>query len=142
MKRAFKYGISLVLVLLIAQPAAAQSPETDRNFKQQFLRHFDYASRVLSLAKAMPAPKDVDVENLESLTAKEEVVAALEQSIEHVKNSIGNMQSSQLKETTELYGQKVNGQAVLMQLITHYSEHAGQAIAYARMNDIVPPWSR
>jgi uncharacterized damage-inducible protein DinB len=148
------------------------------NFKEQFNRHFDYASRVLSLAEAMPAdkyswrpdkevfsvervfthiarynfyylensldipaPGDVDVENIESITGKEEVVAILRQSIEHLKKSVKNMPTSKLKEETTLYGNTVNGQAVLMQLITHKSEHVGQAIAYARMNGIVPPWS-
>ena len=32
--------------------------------------------------------------------------------------------------------------AVLIDLETHMAEHLGQAIAYARMNGIVPPWSK
>ena len=31
--------------------------------------------------------------------------------------------------------------AVLTMLEMHVAEHTGQAIAYARMNGIVPPWS-
>jgi hypothetical protein len=31
---------------------------------------------------------------------------------------------------------------VLLQLVAHMNEHLGQSIAYARMNGIVPPWSR
>lgn len=178
-----KYLITLLtpLLLISAAPQAlqAQTSAESNNFKQQFQRHFNYSSRVLSLAKAMPAdtyswqpsegvysvakvfahiarynyyylessldipaPNGVDVENMESLTDKEEIVTALEQSITHVQNSISQMPTSKLSEQTQLYGQTVNGQAVLMQLITHYSEHVGQAIAYARMNDIVPPWNR
>jgi hypothetical protein len=26
--------------------------------------------------------------------------------------------------------------------LSHYEEHLGQSIAYARMNGIVPPWSK
>ena len=178
MRRYVPSLIALLLVFVITPSAGAQSSEQD-NFKQQFLQHFDYASRILSLAKAMPAesytwqpeegvytvakvyahiarynyyylessldipaPDNVDVENMESLINKEDVVTALEQSIEHVKTSINEMPAEKLDKMTELYGQSVNGQAVLMQLITHYSEHVGQAIAYARMNDVVPPWSR
>lgn len=148
------------------------------NFKEQFSGHFDYASRVLSLAETMPAekyswrpeedvfsvervythiarynyyylesslgipaPDDVDVENIESITGKENVVDILERSIQHVKQSIENMDESKLSEDMQMYGRTVNGQAVLMQLITHMSEHVGQSIAYARMNGIVPPWS-
>ncbi len=167
---------AFMVVALGIQPALGQ--ESANNFKDQFSQHFDYASRVLSLAKAMPAekyswrpseevssveevythiarynfyypqnslgipaPEDIDVENIESIRGKEEVVAILERSIEHLKESVEEMPASKLEEKTELYGRTVNGQAVLMQLITHMSEHVGQSIAYARMNGVVPPWS-
>lgn len=179
MKRYVPILLSLLIFMASNQPIQAQPSSKSNNFKRQFTRHFDYASRVLSLAKAMPAekyswrpmegtysvakvyahiarynfyylesslgipaPENVDIENMESLTNKEKVVSVLNQSIEHVKKSIKEMPASRLSEPAELYGQTVNGQAVLMQLITHYSEHVGQAIAYARMNKIVPPWSR
>lgn len=167
---------AFMVVALGIQSALGQ--ESANNFKSQFSQHFDYASRVLSLAKAMPAekytwrpseevssveevythiarynfyyphnslgipaPDDVDVENIESISGKEEVVEILERSIEHVKESVEQMEASKLEEKTELYGRTVNGQAVLMQLITHKSEHVGQSIAYARMNGVVPPWN-
>jgi len=176
MKKYIGVMLSVLAIFCMIQPLQAQ--ETN-NFKNQFNRHFDYASRVLSLAKAMPAdkyswrpeegvmsveevfthiarynfyylesslgisvPGYVDVENVESITGKKNVVAILEQSIEHVKESIKDMPVSKLKEETQMYGNTVNGQAVLMQLITHKSEHVGQSIAYARTNGIVPPWSK
>lgn len=173
------YGIvilsSLLIFLFSAQAIQAQE---SNNFKNQFLQHFDRASRVLALAEAMPAdlyswrpgegvfsveevyshiarynyyyleeslgipaPDDVDVENMESITGKEEVVDILKRSIEHVQEHIGEMPNSKIQAETEMYGRTVNGQAVLMQLVTHKSEHVGQAIAYARMNGITPPWS-
>lgn len=165
------------VIIIFSWMPTVQAQEIN-NFKEQFNRHFDYASRVLSLAEEMPAenyswrpdgevfsvervythiarynfyyleenlgisaPDDVDVENIESITGKEEVVDILKRSINHVKDAISTMPDSKLHEETELYGNTVNGQAVLMQLITHKSEHVGQAIAYARMNGIVPPWS-
>lgn len=175
MKRLKSLVFSVLLMFCVIQPLQAQDAN---NFKDQFNRHFDYASRVLSLAEAIPAdkyswrpekevmsveevythiarynyyylesslgisaPDDVDVENMESITGKENVVDILKRSIEHVKKAIKEMPDSKLQEETEMYGNTVNGQAVLMQLITHKSEHVGQSIAYARMNGIVPPWS-
>ncbi len=175
MKKMTGFLLSVLTVVCVVQPLQAQQ---SNNFKDQFIQHFDYASRVLSLAEEMPAgkyswrpeegvfsvervyahiarynfyylenslgipaPDDVDVENIESITGKEKVVNILARSIEHVKNAIKEMPESKLSEQTEMYGRTVNGQAVLMQLITHKSEHVGQSIAYARMNDIVPPWS-
>ena len=35
---------------------------------------------------------------------------------------------------------KVDG--VYLRIIVHANEHMGQLIAYARMNGIVPPWSK
>jgi uncharacterized damage-inducible protein DinB len=35
---------------------------------------------------------------------------------------------------------KVDG--VYLRIIVHANEHMGQLVAYARMNGIVPPWSR
>ncbi len=171
-------SIFLSFVVLASAVQTTQAQESGTDFKKQFSQHFDYASRVLSLAKAMPAekyswrpeegvssveevythiarynfyylkhslgtpvPDDVDVDNIESITGKEEVVEILERSIEYVKSQIEAMPDSKLQEQTELYGRTVNGQAVLMQLITHKSEHVGQAIAYARINGVTPPWS-
>ncbi len=177
MKALLKISLSVLLVLAIGyQPTNGQ--EANNNFKTQFSQHFQYASRVLSLAEAIPAdkydwrpeedvfsvervythiarynyyylesslgipaPDDVDIDSIESITGKDEVVDILERSIEHVKKSIGKMPESKLAKSTEMYGRTVNGQAVLMQLITHMSEHVGQSIAYARMNGITPPWS-
>lgn len=167
--------LSVLTIICLIMPLQAQD---SNNFKDQFSGHFDYASRVLSLAEAMPAdkyswrpeegvmsveevythiaqynfyylesslgipaPEDVDVENIESITGKENVVAILERSIKHVKEAIKEMPVSKLQEKNQMYGNTVNGQAVLMQLITHKSEHIGQSIAYARMNGVVPPWS-
>ena len=84
----------------------------------------------------------MDVDNIESITGKEQVVDILERSIEHVQSEIKEMPASKLRQQTELYGRSVNGQAVLMQLINHMSEHVGQSIAYARVNGVVPPWNR
>lgn len=172
-------AVSVILVALLSLWCVPSLHAQDsNNFKKQFNQHFDYASRVLSLAEKMPeelyswrpedevmsveevythiarynyyyleenlgipAPEDVDVENIESITGKENVVDILKQSIEHVKEAIKEMPDSKLQEKTELYGNMVNGQAVLMQLITHKSEHVGQSIAYARTNGITPPWN-
>jgi uncharacterized damage-inducible protein DinB len=88
------------------------------------------------------APDGVDWQNLESVTDKETIVAALRASIEHVRKAAGAMTEENLTRLTGLYGQEVPGWAVLFQLLSHMNEHVGQSIAYARMNGIVPPWSR
>lgn len=78
----------------------------------------------------------------ESVTEKERVVAILEGSMEHVRSLVEGMSEEDLERPTTLYGRRVGEWAVLFQLVTHMNEHLGQAIAYARMNGVVPPWSR
>ncbi|MDA0328013.1 MAG: DinB family protein [Gemmatimonadetes bacterium] len=78
----------------------------------------------------------------ESVTDKAEVVAILAASMDYVREVAGAMSDDQLEESTMLYGRRVGQWAVLLQLVTHMNEHLGQSIAYARMNQIVPPWSR
>lgn len=76
------------------------------------------------------------------LREKEEVVEALERSLEYVRGVMQGMSDEALNSGTRLYGRDVASWAVLLQLVAHMNEHLGQAIAYARMNEVVPPWSR
>lgn len=90
----------------------------------------------------IPAPDGVDVDGLESITAKDRVLELFELSVEHVRESVKRMTERDLTALTTLYGREVAGWAVLFQLLSHMNEHVGQSVAYARMNGIVPPWSR
>ncbi|MGH7574338.1 MAG: DinB family protein [Longimicrobiales bacterium] len=87
------------------------------------------------------APDGVDWENFETITDKETVVRVLDESIAHVRRAMDTMTEADLTRQATLYGREVAGWAVLTQLVAHMNEHVGQAIAYARMNRIVPPWS-
>lgn len=141
----FNYSSQRLLDLARAMPAEkfSWSPDGEAYTFERVCMHiarYNYLYPDNSLS--IPAPEDVDLENIESITGKKEVIARLERSVNHVKDVMEQMPESKLSEEAELYGRTVNGQAVLMQLITHMSEHVGQAISYARMNDVVPPWNR
>lgn len=73
---------------------------------------------------------------------KDRVVEILAESMEHVRRVAAGMSTEDLNRMTRLYGRDVGHWAVLLQLLTHMNEHLGQSIAYARMNRVVPPWSR
>jgi uncharacterized damage-inducible protein DinB len=88
------------------------------------------------------APAGVDLDAMEAVRSKDDVVRALEQSREYVRTAVRPMTADQLAQRTRLYGREVEHWAVLVQLVSHMNEHLGQAIAYARMNGVVPPWSR
>jgi uncharacterized damage-inducible protein DinB len=88
------------------------------------------------------APPEVDWQNFESITDKARIIELLVESIEHVRTSVSDMGEADLTRSTMLYGRRVAGWAVLFQLLAHMNEHVGQSVAYARINGIVPPWSR
>ena len=90
----------------------------------------------------VPAPTGVDLSTMEDITNKEEVTRILRQSVAHVREAAQSMSEAELKDMTRLYGRDVAKWTVLLQLISHMNEHVGQSVAYARMNGIVPPWSR
>jgi len=76
------------------------------------------------------------------ITDKEEAMETLIASMDHVRSALGAMSDDELDEPTMLYGRQVGSWAVMLQLVAHMNEHLGQSIAYARMNGVVPPWSR
>lgn len=102
--------------------------------------HYNYAYPSQNMGVAAPA--GVDLGSMEAVRAKEQVVRALEQSQTYVRDAVSTMSSADLAHMTQLYGRDVQRYAVLVQLVAHMNEHLGQSIAYARMNGIVPPWSR
>lgn len=90
----------------------------------------------------VPTPAGVSLATMEQITDKDEIVALLERSNDHVKQLVQRATDAQMQQQTRLYGRDVQQWAVLFQLLAHMNEHLGQSVAYARMNDIVPPWSR
>jgi uncharacterized damage-inducible protein DinB len=88
------------------------------------------------------APAGVDMDAMEAGRDKDDVVRALEESRDFVRGLVGSMPADAMARQTRLYGREVQHWTVLLQLVAHMNEHLGQSIAYARMNGVVPPWSR
>jgi uncharacterized damage-inducible protein DinB len=90
----------------------------------------------------VPAPSGVDLAGMESIGSKAELVTLLQRSGEHVRAVVAEGSDADWTASTSLYGRNVQRWTVLLQLLAHMNEHLGQSIAYARMNGVVPPWSR
>ena len=74
--------------------------------------------------------------------SREQTVADLEASFAHLKATMMKTTSATLMNPVDMFGQKSTQQGLWILTTTHLHEHLGQAIAYARMNGIVPPWSK
>lgn len=91
------------------------------------------------------APEGIDTGTMEETfpsRGRAAIIEELERSMTHVRDLVTAMDPAELEAPTRLYGRDVATRAVLLQLLTHMHEHLGQSIAYARMNGVVPPWSR
>ena len=100
--------------------------------------NFMYLDQNLGIAP----PNGFDYADIESIRDKEKVREIHEMSVRHVMEQVGALTETKLAAQTELYGRTVQGWTVLLQLVSHMNEHVGQSVSYARMNGIVPPWSR
>ena len=57
-------------------------------------------------------------------------------------SAIEGLSDEQLMQSVNVFGRQTNWMGAVLLLQTHSHEHLGQAIAYARSNGVVPPWSQ
>lgn len=88
-------------------------------------------------------PQNLDLRNLEqSGMNKAEAVDLLSQSYKHVGEAIKAMDQEQLDKSVSFFGNDVSSRQAMLFLGNHVAEHLGQLVAYARTNNITPPWNR
>lgn len=96
-----------------------------------------------------PASTGIEANDYSSVQAYESrksgkatLLEELAESFTHLKKAIAATPPEKLGETVTAFGEQFTRQQLLILAVTHLHEHLGQAIAYARSNGIVPPWSR
>ena len=89
----------------------------------------------------MPADiKSADMEK--TVTSKAEVIDWLKRSLEAVKTAHTTLTPADLPRKAKVFGRDATVDGMYLRIIVHANEHMGQLIAYARMNGIMPPWSK
>lgn len=138
----FSYA-TRILDLAKATPADKFSwrPEEGVRSVGEVYIHIAQANYFVLSSLGINPPEGVNPQNMGSITGKDEVVAAFEESVDYVKSSVRDLPDSKLSETVDLFGRTITGQGALIFILQHTSEHGGQSIAYARTNGITPPWS-
>ncbi len=88
-------------------------------------------------------PEGVDPRSMEkSGMSREQAVAALEESVSFIQNFLNTLTEEDLNTKIDFFGNEVTKREAIIAMGGHASEHLGQLIAYARMNDVTPPWSQ
>ena len=72
---------------------------------------------------------------------KAKTIMLLNQSFDFLQQSVEKIPDAELNQSRNFFGQQMPVSAILFHIATHTHEHLGQAIAYARMNGVTPPWS-
>ena len=118
-----------------------------RSFREVFL-HIAYGNQLLlkiseglqgdDLQKTIAAQIKAETEAL----TKEQVLQKLAEGFTAVRSALQGARAAALAHEVNFFGTATTQRGILATLDTHIAEHLGQAIAYSRMNGIVPPWSK
>ncbi len=81
-----------------------------------------------------PIPPDLE----KKVIAKPEVIRWLKNSLQAVR---GEYPKTDRTKTVRFLGRETTSDAVFLRILVHNHEHMGQAVAYARMIGVTPPWS-
>jgi uncharacterized damage-inducible protein DinB len=112
-----------------------------RSISELFLHVSATTYQLAPMTGAAPQP-GVDAKNLEkSTTDKDAVVAQLNKSFGYLLAALANASNDDLKKLVPKMGPEASAGDVLYLIVVDAHEHLGQAIAYARLNGIVPPWT-
>jgi len=76
------------------------------------------------------------------ITDPAEMQEALRSSYADVRKALAGLSSDELNASVKLFGRDTTKQGAAFMLIMDQHEHLGQSIAYARTNNVVPPWSK
>lgn len=110
---------------------------------RQAIMHTVAANYFFASVLGAEMPEGVDPRALGSSEPEgEELIREIKNSFAFVRNSLMNLDSDDLNEEIDLFGDKKTKRFVVMLILSHGSEHLGQLIAYGRTNDVAPPWSR
>ena len=116
------------------------SPDS-RSFAEVFLHVAGERYQILGMMGAA-APAGFNPKTFEkSTTDKSQIVDELNKSSEFTQKIIGGMSNAEFAKLLPKLGPQANAGDVVYILVADAHEHLGQAVAYARENGVVPPWT-
>ncbi|MEM6864876.1 MAG: DinB family protein [Bacteroidota bacterium] len=105
------------------------------------LMHIAGGNYFIASKMGFAPPEDVDMMNLGKVTGKENIITALKKSNAFVLEKIELVETTKFGEEVDFGFAKMNMLSGLLVIMEHNGEHKGQLIAYARSNEVTPPWS-
>ena len=84
-------------------------------------------------------PEAAKLPGEQAVTAKADVIQWLKRSLDAVRKGY---ETADRQKKVPFFGKETTSESVFLRILLHDNEHMGQSIAYARMNGVVPPWSK
>jgi uncharacterized damage-inducible protein DinB len=113
-----------------------------RSVSEVFM-HIAMANFYLLSVTGPKLPADLKSADMEkTVTKKADVIEWLKRSLDAVKTARAHLKPGDLERKVNIHGKTVPVDGMYLRIIVHANEHMGQLVAYARMNGIVPPWSK
>jgi uncharacterized damage-inducible protein DinB len=145
MMRHFEESMSKFISLAAAMPAdkfnwKPSEPAMPVGHVYAHVARYNYW--YLSNEMKLPAAPGIGLDTVEAMRNKDQLVALLRNSRDYVRKSLAAMPAGGMDAPSSIYGRAAPQWAILVQLVAHMNEHLGQSIAYARANNITPPWSQ
>jgi uncharacterized damage-inducible protein DinB len=140
----------LALANALPESAYAWRPGPGVRSVGEVFRHIASDNYFMPVMLDKPAPKETGVTK-EYKTAeafekrpmnKAAIVAELEKSFTFLRTSMTETTDAQLGTPIDMFGRKSTARGLWISTATHLHEHLGQLIAYARSNNVTPPWSK
>jgi len=116
----------------------------------EVFQHLSADNYLIAAATGAAAPAETGIKATDYQTAvafetrkmtRDEVIAHIEKSFAFLKKVLNELPAAKLAQPSA-FGPESTNQGAILLAATHVHEHLGQLIAYARVNNIVPPWSR
>lgn len=105
--------------------------------------YYVYAPMAYGATRSPLIPRGQDsFKKFESSSTKEDVLKHLNEGFTYAKQQINGVDAAQLTGSRKLFGGDHTIVETSFAMTDDLHEHLGQLIAYARMNGVVPPWSK
>lgn len=104
------------------------------------MMHMAGANYFFAVQMGTPVPDGVDTQAIGKITDKNECVKVLKASLEHLGKAFDSVADP--SKEMEIFGEPGTVMDMMLIAAGHVHQHYGQLIAYARSNEVVPPWSQ
>ncbi|MBA2258115.1 MAG: DinB family protein, partial [Acidobacteria bacterium] len=135
-----------------AMPAPAHEwrPSKGTRSTAEVLMHIAADNYFLPAVLGTAAPADTGITKEYKTAAafekrtvnRDALFGELQKSFAFLKQTMAAVPDAKMDEPVEAFGQKNTTRGMWILAVTHLHEHLGQLIAYARSNNVVPPWSK